>query len=936
MQVTVLSPTVEIPTVVADAGPEQTVYVNDMVQLDGESSQGDNLSYSWTKLTGPTITLSDSNIAAPAFTAPSTPSTLSFNLTVSSGITTDSDTVRINVIAESNDPPTADAGTDKTVSPGEPVTLSGSGSDPDGDSISYSWSQTGGHDVTLRNSNKATASFTAPDSTGMLTFTLTVVDSTGRAGSDSINISVEATLPVADAGPNQIVEPGVTVRLDGRDSYDPDSNRLSYSWSQTSGTSISLSGATSSTPSFRAPTVMEDVLIFDLTVRDGDGNTGTDSVSITVINVEPTADAGSDQAVKGGVRIFLDGSESVEGIGTTSYLWTQTGGNTVDIENHDHAVAGFVTPNNDAVLTFKLTVTSGAYSDADTIRVTVDGNDAPSVVIDADRNVKSGERVELRGQAYDPDSTELSYRWSHVSGPNIHINNDRASTAYFTAPDVSGTQAIVIKLVVSDYEGGTNSDTVTVNVRENQSPVAVLEHSHLFVATGERGTLDASGSYDPDNDVLSYEWIHDNGPVLSISGSGERVTFIAPAVVSENIAYMTLRVSDGAITDSASVQVEITDDTNLNAGVPTADAGTDMVVTPRESVTLLGSGSDLDGDRLTYSWIQTSGHDVTLTNSDSASASFTAPNLAGTLTFMLTVSDSNGQSDSDSVNITVEATIPVADAGSDQSVESGVTVNLDGRSSYDPDSNQLTYSWIQISGIDTSLTGASGSTPSFTSPIVAQSVLIFELTITDDDGNSDTDFVSVTVATLKPTADAGDDQTARSGEYVTLDGDNSIFGVGTSSHLWTQVGGTTVLLQDSAFSSVVFEAPNTDAVLTFKLTVTSGTYSDSDTVRVTVSGNEAPRADAGVDIRAISDETVDLKGVATDPDSTDFINEWNQVSGPTVYIYNSHTLTPHFIAPVVISGTETIVIELVVSDYDGGTDSDTITITVSEYVSNPN
>ena len=936
MQVNVLSPTFEIPTVVSDAGPEQTVYVNEIVQLDGESSQGDNLSYSWTKLTGPTITLSGSNIAAPTFTAPSTPSILSFNLTATSGITTDSDTVRINVIAESNDPPTADAGTDKTASPREPVTLAGSGSDPDGDNISYSWTQTSGETVSLRNNNKATASFTAPDSIGMLTFTLTVFDSTGRAGSDSINISIEATLPVADAGPNQIVEPGVTVRLDGSDSYDPDSNRLSYSWTQTSGTSISLSGATSSTPSFRAPTVMEDVLIFDLTVRDGDGNTGTDSVSITVINVEPTAEAGSDQAVKGGVRVFLDGSESIEGIGTTSYLWTQTGGNTVDIDNHDHAVAGFVTPNNNAVLTFKLTVTSGAYSDSDTIRVTIDRNDAPSVVIDADRNVKSGERVELRGQASDPDSTELSYIWSHVSGPNIHINDDRASTAYFAAPDVSGTQAIVIKLVVSDYEGGTNSDTVTINVRENQSPVAVLEHRYLFVATGERGTLDASGSYDPDNDVLSYEWIHNNGPVLSISGSGERVTFIAPAVVSENIVYMTLRVSDGAITDSMGVEVEITDDTNLNAGVPTADAGTDMVVTPGESVTLLGSGSDLDGDRLTYSWTQTSGHDVTLTNSDSASASFTAPNLAGTLTFMLTVYDSNGQSDSDSVNITVEATIPVADAGSSQSVEPGVTVRLDGRDSYDPDSNRLSYSWTQIAGADVSLSGASGSTPSFTSPNVMEDELIFELTVTDNDGNSDTDSVSVTVATLKPTADAGNDQTARSGEYVTLDGDNSIFGIGTSSHLWTQVGGTTVLLQDSAFSSVVFEAPNTDAVLTFKLTVTSGAYSDSDTIRVTINGNESPRADAGADIHAISNETVDLKGFATDPDSIDFIHEWNQVSGPTVHIYNSHTLTPHFIAPEVISGTETIVIKLVVTDYDGGTDSDTITITVSEYISNPN
>ena len=938
MMVSVLANESEVPIVSADAGHDQTSFVNSTVRLDGGSSIGTDLSYSWVKTSGASVSLSSNTTSSPTFTAPSVPTTIVFKLTVNSGNHTASDSVKITIIEPTNDPPTADAGTDMTVSTREPVTLSGSGSDPDGDRISYSWTQTGGTDVTLRNSNKAIASFTSPDLAGTLTFVLTVVDSTGRAGSDSISVMVESTLPVADAGPNQSVEPEVTVNLDGRSSYDPDSNRLTYSWTQTSGTEVSLTGTSGSTPSFRSPNVTHEVLTFELTVTDGDGNVGIDSVSVTVVSLEPTADAGVDQSVKSGTPVRLNGSGSIEGAGHADYLWTQTSGSMVEIEDANSSIAAFMAPDGDAVLTFKLTVTNGAYNDSDTVTVTIDGNDAPSVGASASTHVRSGEKVELIGFVYDPDNTELSYRWSHESGPDVYIYDDRAVNSYFIAPDVSGTQEIVIKLVVTDYEGGTDSDTRTIIVRENQSPVAVLEHSHLLVAAGERGTLDASGSYDPDNDALSYKWIHNNGPVISLSGSGERVTFIAPAVgniTSENIVYMTLEVTDGAVTDSIGLQIEITNDDSLTTGAPSADAGTDMAVVPGETVNLSGSGSDLDGDRLTYSWSQTSGHDVTLTDSNQASASFTAPRLAGTLTFMLTVSDTNGQSGTDSIDVTVEATVPVADAGSDQSVESGVTVNLDGRSSYDPDSNQLTYSWTQIGGIGTSLTGASGSTPSFTSPDVTQNMLIFELTVTDDEGNSDTDVVSVTVATLKPTADAGDDQTARSGEYVTLDGDNSILGVGTSSYSWTQTGGNTVALQYATSSAAEFEAPNVDAVLTFKLTVTSGAHSDSDTIRVTISGNDAPRADAGADIHAISNETVDLKGFATDPDSTDFIHEWNQVSGPTVHIYNSHTLTPHFIAPEVISGTQTIVIEFVVSDYDGGTHSDTVTITVSEYISNP-
>ena len=178
--------------------------------------------------------------------------------------------------------------TDMTVRPRETVNLLGSGSDPDNDKISYSWTQTGGHDVILTNSDKASASFTAPNLIGTLTFMLTVVDSTGQAGSDSIDITVESTLPVADAGSNQSVEPGVIVNLDGGSSYDPDSNTLKYLWTQTSGTDVSLSGMSGPTPSFRSPNVMQEVLIFELTVTDRGGNVGTDSVSVTVVFLEPT------------------------------------------------------------------------------------------------------------------------------------------------------------------------------------------------------------------------------------------------------------------------------------------------------------------------------------------------------------------------------------------------------------------------------------------------------------------------------------------------------------------------------------------------------------------------------------------------------------------------------------------------------------------------
>ncbi|MDX1499213.1 MAG: hypothetical protein R3176_04920 [Woeseiaceae bacterium] len=89
---------------------------------------------------------------------------------------------------------------------------------------------------------------------------------------------------------------------------------------------------------------------------------------------------------------------------------------------------------------------------------------------------------------------------------------------------------------------------------------------------------------------------------------------------------------------------------------PSANAGPDRVVDELTLVELPGSGNDVNGDPLTYSWAQTAGQAVTLANAGTATASFTAPDVAAgspeVLTFELTVSD--GQVPvRDSVNITV-------------------------------------------------------------------------------------------------------------------------------------------------------------------------------------------------------------------------------------------------------------------------------------------
>ncbi|MEK6748701.1 MAG: Calx-beta domain-containing protein [Pseudomonadota bacterium] len=98
----------------------------------------------------------------------------------------------------------------------------------------------------------------------------------------------------------------------------------------------------------------------------------------------------------------------------------------------------------------------------------------------------------------------------------------------------------------------------------------------------------------------------------------------------------------------------------LDTGAPTANAGIAQNVNGNALVTLSGSGTDLDSGTLKYSWSQTAGTAATLSNANVASPTFYAPNVTGTLTFQLTVTDDANRAATATVNINVTA---VAGAG---------------------------------------------------------------------------------------------------------------------------------------------------------------------------------------------------------------------------------------------------------------------------------
>ena len=299
-----------------------------------------------------------------------------------------------------NSAPVANAGMNQTVLVGETVSLDGTGSaDPDGDLLSFQWtiqSRPNGSSAAILNADRPNPLFTA-DKHGNYVIQLVVTDSHGLSSAPAaVTISTINSAPVADAGPDQSVSLiGTTVTLGGQ-SFDPDGDPISYSWSiitKPSGSSAALSDPASPNPTFVVD-VQGDYVI-ELVVSDSSASSLPDTMIVSFGNLKPVADAGNSFTLVLGNPAYLDGSGSSDPNGDPlTYKWSfvyKPENSTAEFFSTSNVNTSFL-PDRAGIYVVSLIVNDGQVdSDPSTLSITVVSSADPIVagLIDALNNLNA-------------------------------------------------------------------------------------------------------------------------------------------------------------------------------------------------------------------------------------------------------------------------------------------------------------------------------------------------------------------------------------------------------------------------------------------------------------------------------------------------------------------------------------------------------------------
>ncbi len=695
----------------------------DDTQICDGSSIGLSVTGGSSYVWSPSEGLSDSTIANP-IAAPIV--TTTYTVVISDSLHCDLiDQITIEV---NNSTSIAEAGMDISICDGDLPMLNAQGGS------TYQWSPTTG----LSNPNIANPTVNVSTTT---TYTVMVTSDSGCSGTDDVTVEVFAkpTVTVVDDNPSICL--GDVVQLGS-------SGGSSYMWSPSGGLSdIDIANPFASPAQSTAYTV---------TVTDANNCTGTETVFVEV-RENNRADAGSDALICQGSSVVLTAS------GGVAYLWSPSTSLSANNISNPTAMPSVTT-------TYMVTVTdANGCTDTDEINVEVSSTTG-NANAGQDETICLSDRVTLNATG------GTTYAWSPTTGlSNPNISNPRANPSVTT----------VYTVTVSDINGCTSTDEVEVTV--NPFPVLTVQDESVSICTGGQVQLMASG-----NGV--FEWT----PIADLDDPTSPTPIASPPTSRVYIVYVT---DNNGCSASNLVFVEVSE-----SGGVVADAGDDLTVCPGGSISVTASGGSQ------YQWSPTSG----VSDPNIANPTITP---STTTTYIVTVSDTKGCSDTDEITISVDANI-IANSGGDHTSCNGSGVQLNA-------SGGNVYSWGPIDGLDN---------PNIANPIASPtSTTVYTVTVSDGAGCSDSD-ISVVFVANEVIADAGDDFS------LCLSESGQLNATGGDTYKWTPILG----LSNPNISNPTIQI-NTNSTYTVLVTDVNG-CTDSDEITVTI--NQRPSVNITQEIEA--------------------------------------------------------------------------------------
>ncbi|MBT4716767.1 hypothetical protein HOB85_02225, partial [Candidatus Woesearchaeota archaeon] len=450
-------------------------------------------------------------------------------------------------------------------------------------------------------------------------------------------------------------------------------------------------------------------------------------------------------------------------------------------------------------------LTDGPAQGSFTILTAPSTNNSPVIESVNSPSVLEGDVAELIANVTDLDNNmgTVTFTLFNTTSEIVLFNGD---TLYNFNVPTTGLAPGVYAFNVYAEDAASLSDgpvssnfTVVFNPALNHSPsIDAVGASPSTVVAGDNVTLQASVS-DLDNDMGTVFFEFEGTNYTDLYNGDNSYEYNLPTTgLAAGVYYFNVYAEDLAFLADGPVQGSFTvTNTSVNDTTPIVNlTGTPTTGLRELSVSFT---CDVTEGETPYAYNMAFGDGNFETRSTNSTSEIFAHNYTtGDYTSTCTVTDVDGDSDVDTLNINVTPnTVPIADAGLDQTINVSTVATLNGSNSSDADNDTLTFAWIQVSGPENvTLDNSSAAITTFTP--TTPGVFVFELNVSDG-YNSSTDQVTINVGDINGVV----------GGYV-LDENN----VGVAN-----------AIVEIKLNNYTVDSTFTDATGMYSLNVTAGTYS---------------------------------------------------------------------------------------------------------------